>query len=157
MEPEIRKATIKDLQNIQELNLQLFKNEHKKFDSTLDCNWTCGDSGTNYFKEMITKDDACALVAIYDKRIVGYLIGAITIPKEIRVVGKMAELENMHILPKYQRLGIGTLLFNEFKAWCKSKHVVRLMTVASAKNTQGINFYHKNGFSDYDLVLEQNI
>jgi GNAT superfamily N-acetyltransferase len=157
MEPEIRKANIKDLQNIQGLNLQLFKNEHKKFDSTLDCNWTYSDSGTDYFKERVTKDDACAFVAIYDKRIVGYLVGAIVAPKEVRVVGKMAELENMFVLPKYQRFGIGTLLLNKFRAWCKSKRVVRLRTVASAQNSQGINFYHKNGFSDYDLVLEQDV
>lgn len=157
MEPEIREATIKDLPKIQDLNLQLFKKEYAEFDPTLDCEWTYGAAGTDYFKERITKDNGCALVATYDNRIVGYLVGAIINKKEYRKVGKMAELENMFILPKYQRFGIGSKIFNEFKAWCKSKQVVRIKVVASAQNAQGINFYRKNGFSDHDLTLEQNI
>lgn len=49
MDVLIRKATIKDLEEVQELNLMLFEKEHTDYDSSLNMQWTTSQSGSSYF------------------------------------------------------------------------------------------------------------
>jgi len=50
MSVQIRRATSKDLKQIQQLNLALFKKEIKDFDPSLDLNWTFGKEGAKHFR-----------------------------------------------------------------------------------------------------------
>ncbi len=157
MEIQIRKATINDLESIQELNHKLFDREYAKFDKTLNCNWTYSKDGAKYFKKRITKDDCCAFIALVDGNVAGYLVGALAEKEPYRTISILAELEDMHVLERYQRLGIGTDLLNEFVSWCRKKNVTRLMVTASIRNSQAISFYKKNVFKYYDLTLERDL
>ena len=157
-EVKIRPATINDLKDIQNMNLKLFEKEIKEFDDTLNSNWTFGKEGTDYFEGRITEEDGCVLVACDDDKIIGYLSGGIHNEKiSYRILPKFAELENMFIVEEFRNTGIGSMLCKNFAEWCKQKGVGRLRVVASSKNTNGINFYKKNGFADYDLVLEKDL
>ncbi|GAI80436.1 unnamed protein product, partial [marine sediment metagenome] len=89
---KIQKAIIGNLKDIQELNLVLFKGEYEKYDKSLNLNWTFGDEGTKYFKDKISKEDSCALIAIVDNKIVGYLVGGLTKADSYRVVKKIASV-----------------------------------------------------------------
>ena len=71
----IRKATIDDLNKIQNLNNELFKLEKENYDSTLVLNWPLTEEGKNYFKNLIIND--YVVVALIDNEIVGYLAGTI--------------------------------------------------------------------------------
>lgn len=157
MEITIKTATSEDLKHIQELNYMLFEKEYKEFDPTLNCEWTFGNEGESYFKKRISEDDGCALVALDGERIVGYLVGGIEERGSYRTLPVFAELENMLILDECRGKGVGSKLHNAFVEWCKSKGVGRMRVGASAQNTGGINFYRKNGFKDYDLILEKDI
>ena len=155
-EVKIQKATMKNLKDIQKLNLLLFEND-KKYDETLNLNWIFGEEGTEYFRDKISKENSCAFIAIIDNEIVGYLVGWITKAGDYRNISQIAELENMFVLEQYRNLGIGTKLCEEFINWCKLKGIKRIKVVASAQNTKAINFYKQNKFSDYDLTLERNL
>ena len=158
MSLEIRSATIDNLEDIQILNLLLFKKEYKEFDNTLNCEWTFSEDGKNYFKNRITENDGCAFIALNNDKIIGYLVGKIHEEKvPCRILPLFAELENMLILEEYRGQGTGDKLYLAFVRWCKSKEVGRIRVVASAKNTTAINFYRKNGLVDYDLILESDI
>ncbi len=158
MKFKVKSATINDLKKVQELNLLLFEKEHAEFDDTLNCKWTFSKEGTEYFKNRINKDDGCVFVAYSENEIVAYLAGGLISKKENhRVMSKSAEIENMFVTDKCRRMGIGTKLYKSFIDWCKTKEVKRLRVTASAKNRSGINFYRKNGFTDYDLTLEKEI
>ena len=158
MESKIKSAKIEDLKRVQELNLMLFEKEYAEFDSTLNCKWTFGEDGTEYFKGRITEDDGCVFVAVVDNEIVGYLAGGLMDTKKTyRVLPNSAELENMFVLDNRRGTGIGSKLYQAFVDWSKSKGVKRLRVGASAQNVAGIGFYRKNGFSDYDLILETNL
>ena len=74
----IKKATLKDLPHIQELNLKLFQKEHKEYDSTLNLNWTFSDLGKKYFKNRIAGQNSCVLLAVVNHKIVGYLCGNVS-------------------------------------------------------------------------------
>ncbi len=151
----IEPATIDHLKDIQNLNLQLCEKEHKEFDPTVNAKFPIQKEGEDYFKERIK--NGCALVALSDVKVVGYLVGAIVETEGYRNVAGIAEAENMLVLEEFRSQGIGKQLFQEFIKWCKSKRVKRVKVVASAQNKRAIEFYHKDGFKDYNLVLEKEI
>ncbi len=153
----IRKATLKDLREIQKLNLLLFKKEHKEYDSSLDCTWTFGKIGTNYYTTRIKKSNGCSLIAIVDKKVVGYLVGGLSDLQPWRKIKGIAELENMFVFKEFRSFGVGSMLTREFFKWCKLKKVQIVRVTVSNQNLKAINFYKKNGFGDYDIVLEKKI
>lgn len=157
MKINIRLATIHNLKAIQKLNLMLFKKENKEFDNTLNCKWTFSKDGEDYFKKRLTKNDSCVLAAYVNDKIVGYLAGGLNKKSSTRVLSKFARLESMFVLDEFRGQGIGTKLFQAFADWCRSKGVGRLRVVAYPQNKKGINFYKKNGFVDYDLILEKDL
>ena len=63
----------------------------------------------------------------------------------------------MFVLEENRSKGVGSKLLDEFFKWCKSKKVNRVKVVISSDNFQSINFHKKNGFFDYNLILEKNI
>lgn len=148
---------MKDLRKVQELNLKLFEKEHKEYDSLLNLNWTFGEIGTKYYKDRISKDDGCVLVAITDNKIVGYLCGGLIKTQEYRNLPIVAELENTFVLNKFRSKDIGKKLYNKFIEWCKTKNVGKVKVEASAQNELAIKFYRNNNFKDYSLVLEADL
>jgi len=157
MEIIIRNATIEDLEKVQELNLELFKKEHKEFDPLLNLEWTFGEEGTKYYQDRISKDDGCVLVATSNNEIVGYLCGGIIKAEKYRNLPTVAELENTLILKEFRSKGIGKQLYEKFIAWCKTKNVGKIRVEASAQNELAIKFYRNNGFKDYTLILESDL
>ena len=151
---EIRKANLQDLSSIQELNNKLFELEYENFDDTLKVGWPFEEDGKEYFENMINNE--IVFVAMYGEKIVGYLAGSIC--EQISYIKEtFAELDNMFIDNEYRRFGIGTLLINSFKEYCKEKKIQNIKVTASAKNSRAIQFYNKNGFEDYNITLKYKI
>lgn len=150
----IRKATIDDLTSIQELNNSLFDLELRNFDDTLKQGWPFEKEGKEYFEDMIKNE--MVFVAETEEKVVGYLAGSIC--EQISYITEtFAELDNMCINEEYRRCGIGTLLINEFKKYCKEINIQNIKVIASAKNSRAIQFYMKNGFEDYNVTLKYKI
>ena len=151
---KIRKANLDDLVSIQELNNNLFDLEFNNFDDTLKTGWPYEKEGKEYFEDMIKNE--IVFVAQIEDKIVGYLAGSIC--EQISYIKEtFAELDNMCIDDKYRRFGIGTLLIDEFKKYCKEKNMQNIKVTASAKNSRAIQFYIKNGFEDYNITLKFKI
>lgn len=150
----IRKATINDLNSVQELNNSLFDLEFNNFDDTLKLGWPFEKEGKEYFEYMIKNE--IVFVAEVEEKIVGYLAGSIC-ERISYITETFAELDNMCINEQYRRFGIGTLLINEFKKYCKEKNIQNMKVTASAKNSRAIQFYIKNGFEDYNVTLKYKI
>ena len=147
----IRKANLEDLNAIQKLNNNLFELEFNNFDDTLKVGWPFEKDGKEYFENMLNSE--IVFVAEVEEKIVGYLAGSIC--EEVSYITEtFAELDNMCIDDEYRRFGIGTLLMDEFKKYCKEKNMQNIKVTASAKNSRAIQFYMKNGFEDYNITLK---
>lgn len=157
MEIQIKKACLDDLEKIQELNLKLFKKEYKEYDSLLDLNWTFWEAGSKYYKDKITKNNNCVLIAIFENEIVWYLCAWLTKDESYRKLPVVAELENIFVLKEFRSKGIWKKLYNKFLEWCKRKNVWKIRVEASIQNKLAIKFYRENNFKDYTLILEADL
>lgn len=150
----IRKATLDDLFEIQNLNNLLFKLEKENFDPTLVEDWPLSVDGKNYFKELI--ENNFVVVAIINNEIVGYLAGSINEKGSYEEI-QYGEVNNMFIKSECRGYGLGKMLINEFKNYCSSNSINNLVVTASAKNVNAIEFYKKNGFDDFNITLTTKI
>lgn len=141
-----------DLKGIIKLNRELFVHENKNYDKTTDIDWSFSEAHKKYYTKSIQKN--FAVVALVDNKVVGYLVGTIIKAESYRNVGKIAELDDMFVSEKFRSEGIGAKLVAEFKKWAKSKKVKRIKVFTSTRNNKAIEFYRRNGFDDYGLILE---
>lgn len=151
---DIRRANFDDLDIICGLNNQLFKLEKGNYDSTLVDNWPLSDEGKEYFRDLISNH--YVIVALLDDKVVGYLAGSIKEKGSYELI-QYGEINNMLVTEECRGTGIGRQLINQFKEYCKSQNINNIKVVASFKNKDAINFYHKNGFEDFDLTLTMHI
>ena len=151
-----RTATIKDLNDVLRLNFELFKLEDKKYDKTLNRNWTYRE-GKKFFRKRILWKKSFMEVVEYKGKTVGYLCGEIFKGIPWRQKAIYAELDNMFVEGKYRGKKLGTKLVKDFLNWCKKKKVGYVEVVASFSNKNAIGFYNRSGFKDYALILETKI
>lgn len=140
----IRRATIKDLKIIQQLNNELFELELENFDKYLIKDWPLSAEGAEYFRNAI--NESFVVVAEIDNKIVGYLLG-----EECNIPYykfRIAELCNMCIAKDYRKQGIGNMLYKEFEKFYKEIGINHFIVTASFKNESAKAFYKKMGFSE---------
>lgn len=155
MEITIKTATLANLEDIIKLNHMLCIEEHREYDNTVNADFSISKQGRKDFKERIKNE--CALIAVYNDGVIGYLVGAIVPNEHYRTISKIAEVENMYILEPCRNLGVGRKLMAEFEKWSKSKNAEIMRVVASVENTDAIKFYQNSGFNDYNLTLEKKL
>ena len=140
----VRKAELKDLRRIQELNNQLFELELANFDKYLIKDWPLSDEGKRYFESAIK--EGFVIVAEIDDRVVGYLLGEVS---DIPYYDfKIAELCNMCIDSNYRKQGIGNTLYKEFERAFREQGITHFTVTASFKNENAKSFYKKMGFEE---------
>lgn len=150
----IRKANIEDLKSIQELNNDLFNLEIDNYDPTLVKDWPYSKEGYEYFYNIIK--DEYVIVAVKSNEVIGYLAGGIKEKGSYTNI-QYGEIENMLVKGEYRKLGIGRMLINNFKEYCKSNKINNIKVVASYKNKNAIKFYHINGFEEFEVTLTPKI
>lgn len=150
----IRKATIDDIKVIQDLNNELFLLEKENYDSTLVVGWPLTETGKKYFTDLI--QNHYVIVALDNKRIIGYLAGSIDEKGSYTEV-QYGEINNMLVKDEYRGYGVGKTLINNFKDYCKSNGIENLKVMASYKNRNAVEFYHKNGFEEFEVTLTTKI
>lgn len=150
----IRKAVLEDVTIIQNLNNQLFKLEKENYDSTLVSDWPLTEEGRVYFEDLVKNH--FVIVAILNEEIVAYLSGSINKKGSYEEI-QYGEINNMLVSDKCRGVGIGKLLVDNFKIYCKENNIENLKVEASAKNIKAINFYKKNGFENFNVTLTMSI
>ncbi len=152
----IRKAKSGDLNDILALNFKLFKKEYREYDKGLNLKWSLG-KGKKYFSDKINKKDGFVEIIEYKNKIVGYLCGRIFRSDYLNNKYKYAELCNMYIKKRFRNKGLGLVLANNFKDWCKKNKVNFINVTAYAQNILGHNFYRKAGFKDLGIKFQMRI
>lgn len=151
-----KKPNISELEQLCKLNDYLFELSIANFDGTLDKNWQESDKYKKFFSKYF-KTNNFLLVAYDNENMIGYVSGSIRKSEEYRKPFIIAEMENLMVLPNYQKQKIGSTLLQEFTKWAKSKNAKRINISVFAKNTKALEFYRKLGYADYGINLEREI
>lgn len=158
MKPTIRRGTPADLAAVQRLNHELFKYEHDQgfyAGDSYNLNWPFEAAGTTYFQDALTDSPTTAVfVAEADGRLVGYLAAGYT-TRAYRTQNPIGELENMFVAAEFRGRGVGTQLVAAFLEWARAAGVAHVRVGAFAQNHPAIGFYHRQGFQDDQVYLEQ--
>jgi len=147
---------ISELAQLCKLNDYLFELSLNNFDNTLDKNWQNSKEYRAYFSRYF-KPNNYLLVAYDGENMVGYTSGSIRKSEEYRKPFLIADMENLMVLPKYQKQKIGYTLIQNFTEWAKSKNTERINISVFAKNTKTLDFYRRLGYEDYGINLEKPI
>lgn len=151
MEIKFRLADINDVKVLQELNQEVFIDNHQ-YDPDLIMDWALSEKGKQYFSSLVQDNQAYCCLAEVNNRLVGYLAGR---EKKFGYrKSKYFEIENMGIIPEFRSKGIGTLLINRVKSWAKTQGYQKLFVTTYFGNEKAIIFYKHNGLKEIDLSLE---
>ena len=157
MEFIIRKATEKDFDVIQALNAALFA-EDERNDDAIDTHWPMSVEGVEYYMKSLMDPRKLVLIAEDQStgKPIGYLIASSENKWRWRVVAT-GELENMYVVSRTRRQGVGKALVDRAKEWVKTRGIERFYVSAYAKNSSARAFYESVGFLLWETGLEARI
>ena len=146
---DVRDMEIDDIATVFHLGEELFKarevpNLYRTWDEY---------EVTSFFQE----DSEFCLVAEAEEEIVGFILGT-TVTKS-RSAWKYGLMVWLGVDPGYQRYGIGTKLFKEFKERMLENGVRMLIVDTEADNLEALHFFRSSGFGNPEehLYLSLNL
>ena len=147
----IRNAEIEDASIIDKFLTKLIHDE-KKYDSNIDEKCEI----TNYYENLILKDNNIVLVAEINNKIIGYLYGFI-INNGNTCINLTSKLDALYVEEEYRNKSVANSLINEFKKWCELKNVKNIEVSVCSKNESAVNLYNKNGFTSIKMIMSVEI
>lgn len=149
---EVRIAKPTDLDTIVGFSHKLFQEDAGQRDPFTNLNWA-PEFGHDYFRPMITDETFLCLLAEVDEKPVGFLIGYLKKPSDVRPI-HAAELHSMFVDQEVRSQKIGEALAQQFLQWAKENGSIRASVSAYASNERAIQFYQSLGFAPKSLSLE---
>jgi len=151
----IRKATLEDIEVLKLLFDELTMAD-LPYDKEIDINWSHTKNGHKYFVEKINGTKGICFVAENDGKIIGYCTAEkLEVPTYRSVV--VASLDNLVVSEKYRSMGIGKKLSDVFMDWAKTIGAQKVSVDVFSGNVKGIAFYMREGFTQFETVLEKSL
>ncbi len=151
----IRTATSSDLDIVVTLNQALIQADGGTRDPFVNLDWSA-KHGHEYFNGLLQKRDFYCLIASDGEEPIGYLMGYLCQPNELRSVN-LAAIHSMFVQADFRGTGVGSKLVERFKTWCTGQGIERVSVSAFASNERAIAFYQRHGFAPQNVTLESDL
>lgn len=138
----IRRARAKDFESVYQFICEL---QNKVFDHAI---------LKRLYLENIHKKENFYLVAAQDELLIGYLSCHIQVL--LHHAGKVAEIQEIFVLPEYRSRGVGKLLVDEIKHRTNKAGAVQLEVTTRMIREKAIAFYKRESFKDSHKKLVFN-
>lgn len=99
-----------------------------------------------FFENNVRSRNKMAIVAEEDRKIIGYMLGAIQKRPPIFKTIHHAFITDAAVLKKNRNSGVGTKLLGGFVTWAKEKGMTYIALAVVPENDIGRNFWKKHGF-----------
>ncbi len=152
---KIRKATLDDLKNIQNLSQELFEHD-AQWEKFFNMKWSHDKNGERFFRKILTNRKCICFIAEVDSMAVGYLVASV-LPTHFWRPIKRSEITNLFVKESFRGMNVGTKLVENFLKWSREKGIKRAVVVANANNEKVLSFYKKNRFLPEFITLEADI
>jgi len=146
--PTIRAATGSDLPLLRRFQQAIVAAE-RPFDPTL-------KSGKLQYYDLdalVTRPDACLLVAVDADQIIGTGYARLAAAEPFLQHARYAHLGFMYVEPDYRRRGINAQIIEALKQWAGAQGVTELRLKVYAQNVSARQAYEKFGFSSHLLEM----
>ncbi|MFD5080004.1 GNAT family N-acetyltransferase [Streptomyces sp. NPDC058371] len=151
----VRRAEHADVDGLVECSGALFAEDAGTRDSSINIDWP-REHGPQRFASGIDDPNRLLLVAGYEGKVVGHLVGALGGPSAMRPV-KVATLVSMYVHPGFRRSQIGGRLVAEFFSWAKDAGATAAEVTAYSSNAEAMKFYERNGFAPQSVTLQTSL
>ncbi len=148
---EIRKVTIKDLDELQKIGRQTFYetfasgNTEENMSKYLEESFSVAKLTTE-----LSDKNAEFYFATLDNKVIGYLKLNFGQSQTELQDNKAVEIERIYVLKEYHGKGVGQLLLDKAINIARQKKADFVWLGVWEKNLRAINFYKKNGFVEFD-------
>ncbi|TDD57750.1 GNAT family N-acetyltransferase [Kribbella antibiotica] len=149
-------ATVGDLDDLVRLETNLFNEDAGSHDALVDISWPDRHARQD-FARLMANESALVLVARYDERVVGHLVGYLTGPSPTRFDRRTAEIRSLYVDASARSAGVGQELVRHFTSWARSHAAAAIAVTAYAANHSARTFYDKLGFTEQSVVLRAAI
>lgn len=150
----IRKAKLNDWEDLKRLTEEL--RNYGSFDVTMDK--TMSDKNDEFYKDAASnKNGYYTLVYEREDEIHGCAICELVDAEADRKLEKHVKVHHIFLGEYARGRQIGERMFNKIEKWALKQGVFEVSIIASAQNTMALEFYHKLGYKDYDVILNKHL
>lgn len=151
MKINLRKSIKDDWQIIQKLNAEVYNNSIQ-FDPYLKLEDPFTKESEEDYKKTATDINKFCMIAEIDNEPAGYLVGGENNYSYRN--NKRGEIFHMGTSPEFRSHGIGSMLVNEFKKWCRERGLTHIATSTYFNDPKARNFYERQGMTPIDIGYE---
>ncbi len=110
-----------------------------------------------YLRPAMKAENSLVLVALDERRAVGYSYSLICEPVNLVKREKYGCIHDVYISAVQRRKGIGEKMLGEIMKWFRSRHIERVELDVMAQNQVASSFWEKHGFMDFQRTLCRRI
>ena len=152
---KIRKATIKDFNQLKPLRKEFYLSETKG-DPFSNPDWA-GKPLSSLIVRKLRSSNFAYFIAEENSKIVGFAAGQIEKCPSFFSYRKRGHLFNLYVEKGYRKKGVGKKLSKEVMKWFRKKRIKWVMQLVYVKNKKAHRFHKNNGFKDYMITLNKLI
>ncbi len=149
----MRWARTEDIPGLVASSAGLFAEDGGTRDPGINVHWP-REHGAESFAAALEDPERLVLVADFEGRVVGHLMGSVTEASARRPV-RSATLISLYVRPEHRRAGTGARLVGEFLAWATGRGAEEVEVTAYTANTDAVRFYERHGFAASTLTLRR--
>ncbi|MGH2372774.1 MAG: GNAT family N-acetyltransferase [bacterium] len=156
LECEIRPATARDLPEIVEAwgELALY---HAQLDRAFAPAAQWRDEYRQFIRGLLGRDDALAVVAVQNGRVIGYGVGRISLLPGFFERRRRGYIHDLVTREAYRNRGVGHRLVEALLAWMRDEDTTTVELTVAVRNPQAVAFWEHLGFTSYMHHLKRDI
>ncbi|MBW2992997.1 GNAT family N-acetyltransferase [Candidatus Woesearchaeota archaeon] len=151
---EIRKATLKDYEQLKEMKMDFMLEEYKLFDKDINKRYPKVGMPRQLKKNLKSKKVGF-FMALDRGKAVGFIGGEIEKAHPFWRFKRVGYLFNLYVIPSYRRKGMGKELTKAILDWFKKRKIKWIKLHVYANNPRAHSLYKKLGFKDFLIELKK--
>lgn len=147
----IRKATLVDIKELQEISIQTFTETYSSFNTQKNIDLYISESLSASQITSEIKNSSSAFYMVYlENNLIGYLKVNLSGAQTALVDSTSIEIERIYLLKKQHGKGYGKNLIDFVLEIASNDNLYRIWLGVWSKNKKAIEFYKKMGFNEFD-------
>jgi ribosomal protein S18 acetylase RimI-like enzyme len=110
-----------------------------------------------FIRNLLGRDDALAVVALWDNRIVGYAVGRVSLLPGFFEQRRRGYIHDVVTRDGYRRRGIGRRLVDVLLEWMRETDVSTVELTVAVRNEEAVAFWERIGFVTYMHHMKRDL